>query len=250
MEERLVPLEGCLNFRDLGGWRTSDGQRVRSGRLFRSDALQRVTPADVKRLRDAIGLQTLVDLRSSHEVAREGRGPLESLPIAYHHLPFFDGPERDPGRNGLPNLAAIYLAMLRFAREPIARALDALAASPGAAVFHCAAGKDRTGVLSAVVLGVAGVGDDDIVEDYAYTRHALPKIVERLRASEAYQYVFTELPPDTLHAEPATMETLLASVRREWGSLRDYALWAGATPATLDQLAASLVAIDGTKDSI
>lgn len=241
MDDRLVNLEGCVNFRDLGGWRTADGRRIRSGRLYRSDALQRVTPADVKRLRDAIGLCTLVDLRSSHEVAREGRGLLEALPIAYHHLPFFDRPERDPGRGGFANLAEIYLAMLRFAREPIARALDALAASPGAAVFHCAAGKDRTGVLSAVILGVAGVGDEDIVEDYAYTRHALPKILERLRASESYQYVFTELPPDTLHAEPATMEKLLASVRREWGSLRDYALWTGAAPATLDRLSASLL---------
>ena len=241
MDDRLVPLDGCVNFRDLGGWRTSDGRRIRSGRLYRSDALQRVTPADVKRLRDAIGLSTLVDLRSSHEVAREGRGLLESLPIAYHHLPFFDGPERDPGRSGLQNLAEIYLAMLRFARSPIARALDALAASPGAAVFHCAAGKDRTGVLSAVILGVAGVGDDDIVEDYAYTRHALPKILERLRASESYQYVFTELPPDTLHAEPETMERVLAEARREHGSMRDYLVGAGVGKETLERMEEALL---------
>jgi protein-tyrosine phosphatase len=244
MDERLIPLDGCVNFRDLGGWRTSDGRRIRSGRLYRSDALQRLTDADVARLRDELNLRTLVDLRSSHEVAREGCGPLAAPPVEYHHLPFFDGPERDPGRGGFKNLADIYLAMMRFAREPIARALTALAASPGAAVFHCAAGKDRTGVLSAVVLGVAGVGEEDIVEDYAYTRHALPRILERLRASESYAYVFTELPPDTLHAEPATMEALLAAVRREWGSLRDYALWAGAGAGTLDALASGLVATD------
>jgi protein-tyrosine phosphatase len=241
-DDRLIPLDGCVNFRDLGGWETSDGRRIRGGQLYRSDALQRLTAADVARLRDELGLRTLVDLRSSHEVAREGCGPLAAPPATYHHLPFFDGPERDPGRGGFRNLAQIYLAMMRFAREPIARALDALAASEGAAVFHCAAGKDRTGVLSAVVLGVAGVADADIVADYAYTRRALPRILERLRASESYAYVFTELPPDTLHAEPATMEALLASVRTEWGSVREYALWAGAAPATLEALAEKLVA--------
>lgn len=162
----LVSLEGCVNFRDLGGWRTADGRRVRSGRLFRSDALHRVTPGDLARLRGELDVRTLIDLRSSHEVAKEGRGPLCEGPVAYHHLPFFDTPERDPARQ-LPEggLAAIYLAMLRFARAPISRALETLAASPGAAVFHCAAGKDRTGVLSAVVLGSLGVLDEDIVED-------------------------------------------------------------------------------------
>ena len=243
-DDRLIPLDGCVNFRDLGGWETSDGRRIRGGRLYRSDALQRLTAADVARLRDELGLRTLVDLRSSHEVAREGCGPLAAPPVTYHHLPFFDGPERSSSRRDFHNLAQIYFAMMRFAREPIARALDALAASEGAAVFHCAAGKDRTGVLSAVVLGVAGVADADIVADYAYTRRALPRILERLRASESYAYVFTELPPDTLHAEPATMEELLTSVRAEWGSVREYALWAGAAPATLATLAEKLVASD------
>jgi protein tyrosine/serine phosphatase len=241
-EARMVPLEGCVNFRDLGGWRTAGGARVRRGRLFRSDALHRLTPADLARVRGELGLRTLIDLRSSHEVSSEGCGPLAEPPVAYHHLPFFDGPPHDPGRQRpAGGLAQIYLAMLRFAKAPIARALGTLAASPGAAVFHCAAGKDRTGVLSAVVLGALGVVDSDIVEDYAYTRRALPRILERLRASEAYDYVFTELPPDTLHAEPATMEALLGLVRAEWGSLRDYAHEAGASEATLDVLAAGLL---------
>jgi len=241
-DERLIPLEGCVNFRDLGGWRTGDGRRVRSGLLFRSDALHRLTPADLARVRGELGLRTLIDLRSGHEVSSEGCGPLAEPPTAYHHLPFFDGPARDPGRQRPEGgLAAIYLAMLRFARAPIARALETLAASPGAAVFHCAAGKDRTGVLSAVVLGAVGVVEDDIVEDYALTRRALPRILERLRASDAYDYVFSELPPETLHAEPETMQSLLSRVRGEWGSLREYALEAGASEATLGALSKRLL---------
>jgi protein-tyrosine phosphatase len=238
--ERLLLLEGSVNFRDLGGWRTGTGRALRYGRLFRSDALHRLSGADLVRLRDEIGLRTQIDLRASHEVESEGRGPLASPPVAYHHLPFFDGvrseSERPPG-----TLAEIYFAMLRFARRPIVRALETLAASPGACVFHCAAGKDRTGVLAAVVLGSLGVEDRDIVEDYAYTRRVLPRILERLRESDAYQHVFTELPPDTLHAEPSTMEALLGLARGEWGSLRGYALWAGASETVLARLEAELL---------
>ena len=238
--ERLVRLEGSVNFRDLGGWRTGDGRRLRYGRLFRSDALHCLSDADLVRLRDDLGLRTQIDLRASHEVESEGRGPLAGPPVAYHHLPFFDG-VRSAGERPAASLAELYFAMLRYARRPIASALETLAASDGACVFHCAAGKDRTGVLAAVVLGALGVADEDIVEDYAYTRRVLPRILERLRASESYQHVFTELPPDTLHAEPATMEALLGLARREWGSLGEYARWAGASQAALARLEARLL---------
>jgi protein tyrosine/serine phosphatase len=238
--ERLVRLEGSVNFRDLGGWRTGDGRRLRYGRLFRSDALHRLSGGDLVRLRDELGVRTQIDLRASQEVASEGRGPLAGPPVAYHHLPFFDG-LRAGGERPAGSLAELYFAMLRYARSPIARALEALAASPGPSVFHCAAGKDRTGVLAAVVLGALGVADEDVVEDYAYTRRVLPRILERLRESDSYQHVFTELPPDTLHAEPATMEALLGLARREWGSLRDYARFAGASEAALARLEAQLL---------
>ena len=238
--ERLVALEGSVNFRDLGGWRTGDGRALRYGRLFRSDALHRLSDGDLARLRDELGLRTQIDLRASHEIESEGRGRLAAPPVAYHHFPFFDGP-RAAAERPAGGLAEIYFAMLRYARRPIAQALETLAASPGACVFHCAAGKDRTGVLAAVVLGALGVADADVVEDYAYTRRVLPRILERLRGSEAYQHVFTELPPDTLHAEPATMEALLGLARREWGSLRGYARWAGASEAALAALEARLL---------
>jgi protein tyrosine/serine phosphatase len=236
-----LDLEGSANFRDLGGWPAAGGRRVRRGLLFRSDALHRLTPADVARLRGELGICTLVDLRSSHEVAAEGRGPLAAPPVRYHHHPFFDGERR--GGAGAPNadLGEIYFQMLRFAARPIALALETLAASDAPAVFHCAAGKDRTGVLAAVLLSTLGVSDEDVTLDYARTQAAMERVTARLRESDAYAYVFTELPPETLHARPETMRDLLARARSEWGSLRAYARWAGAREAALDALAARLV---------
>jgi protein tyrosine/serine phosphatase len=235
-----LALEGSANFRDLGGWPVAGGGRLRRGWLFRSDALHRLTPADLARLR-ALGVATVVDLRSGHEVAAEGRGPLADPPARYHHLPFFDGERRGAAAAPHADLAEIYFQMLRFAAKPIARALEVLAASEAPAVFHCAAGKDRTGVLAAVLLSSLGVADADVAEDYARTQAAMERVSARLRESDAYAYVFTELPPETLHARPETMQALLARARAEWGSLRAYARFAGAADATLDALAARMV---------
>jgi protein tyrosine/serine phosphatase len=240
-DDRFVPLQGSFNCRDLGGLAAREGRSVRRGLVFRSDALHHITPADVALLRDRIGVRTQIDLRASREVEKEGRGPLAAPPVAYRHLPFFDGERSGEGPPEGAPLAEIYFSMLHFARRAIARALETLAAADAPALFHCAAGKDRTGVLSAVVLGALGVGDADIVADYAFSRLALPRIVERLRASESYQYVFTELPPETLHADPETMARLLELARGEWGSWREYARFAGASGATLEALAGRML---------
>lgn len=235
--QRLLALEGCLNFRDLGGYPVGGGGRVRWRRLFRSDALGALTPADVAELRDAIGLATVVDLRSTAELRVDGKGPLtREGAIAHHHLPLFDGTVRPEERAAMVTLADRYWLLAEFAKEQIARVLATLAASRGPAVYHCAAGKDRTGVISAVLLGVLGVRDEVIVADYAATRENLDAIVARLMGSRGYQSMLETLPPDTMHAEPETMIALLAKVRERYGSMRGYARAAGLEDPILARL--------------
>src|SRR5204863_126710 len=107
--QRVIDLEGCLNFRDLGGYPTADGRRMRSGSVFRSDALHHLTAADLVRVRDELRIATVVDLRSSAELRTEGRGMLASEPIAFHHLPLFDGQAARPeGWSALDTLADRY----------------------------------------------------------------------------------------------------------------------------------------------
>jgi hypothetical protein len=179
----------------------------------------------------------VIDLRSSAEIASDGIGPLSRPPVQRHHLPLFDADRgATPVETAPRPLYEIYALFLRIARAPIARALEVIAASDEPVVFHCAAGKDRTGVIAAVVLGILGVPDEHVIDDYAFTRKSLDRIVARLRASEGYQYIFDELPPDTLHAEPETMARLLAHAKREYGGLRDWALRACASPETVAAL--------------
>lgn len=235
--ERRIPLDGCLNFRDLGGYPTDAGSQVRWRMLFRSDALHLLTDEDVAHLRDEIRLAHVVDLRSSGELRAEGRGPLEREPLRFHHLPLFDG-DLQAGRaaGAVPGLAELYFAMAEFAKSRIARVIETLARAAGPAVYHCAAGKDRTGVVSAVLLGLLGVRDEVIVADYAATRESLDGIIDRLMTSAGYQGVLAALPPETMHADPVTMISLLERIRACYGSMRGYVRAIGVADADVARL--------------
>jgi len=240
--QRLIMLDGCLNFRDLGGYPTRDGRHVRWRQLFRSDALHLLSPADVAQLRETLCIGDVVDLRSSAEVDTDGRGPLAAQPIRFHHLPLFDGDTATRGeRPTAYTLADRYFLLAEFAKGPIARVITTLARTNQPAVYHCAAGKDRTGVISAVLLGLLGVRDEVIVADYAATQENIDAIIDRLMATEGYQTMLSALPPDTLHAQPETMITFLERVRAQYGSMRDYARSAGVADETVHALVARLL---------
>ncbi len=186
--ERIVPLVGASNFRDLGGYPTVDGGVTRWGTLFRSDALHELTEPDIEVLRD-LGLKTIVDLRMGAEVRKSGRGLLGFEPATYHHLSVID---EDGGESrGVPaptdeDLSNRYMWYLDIGREPLARALSVLGDTANyPLVFHCAAGKDRTGVLAALVLDIVGVERVVIVEDYVLTASRMELVLEWIRALSA-----------------------------------------------------------------
>jgi protein tyrosine/serine phosphatase len=188
---RFVPLQQPVNFRDLGGLPIDGGGTTQWGRFFRSDTLQDLGDADVKTLRDDIGLSLIVDLRTTREIASEGRGPLEDEAIDWVNLPFIadlevtdevpDAVERD--------VLADYVHMLDTAGAVIAEAVDAAASASGAVVFHCAAGKDRTGILAALLESLAGVPRDVVVGDYELTNQVIERVCERLARFDTYANV-------------------------------------------------------------
>ena len=103
------------------------------------------------------------------------------------------------------------------------------------------AGKDRTGIISAVVLGALGVADEQIVQDYAITNRNLEAILDRVRNSASYRDTFDEFPPHALRAEPDSMRSLLQRVRQAFGSMFDFVRVAGVSRTTLARLEAALV---------
>ncbi len=236
--KRVIDLEGCFNFRDLGGYPGEGGRVVRWRVLFRSDALHHLTPRDAERVSGELGIRHVLDLRSTGELQAEGRGRLAEEPAHFHHLPLFDGGVSEEQRRSADDLSLAdrYFMMAEFAKEPIAAVLATVASADGPAVYHCAAGKDRTGVVSAVLLGLLGVRDEIIVADYAASQEKLDAIVDRLMSTRGYEEMLTALPPDTLHAEPETMVELLDRLRRKYGSIEGYAREIGLADALVERL--------------
>jgi protein-tyrosine phosphatase len=239
--QRRIDLEGCHNFRDLGGYAATGGRRLRWRWLFRADALHHLTPGGLAALRDELRVGLVVDLRSSGELAFDGRAAFEARPIRVQHLPLLESGVGDRAAATGAALADLYFDLAQSAGEPMARVVTLLADARTPAVFHCAAGKDRTGVVSAVILGLLGVSDEDIAADYAASGEALGTVVRRLRASAGYRRLLAALPPETLHARPETMKAFLALMRDAFGSMRAYAREIGVRDAAVERLAARLL---------
>jgi len=241
--ERRIELDGCVNFRDLGGYPTADGRSIRWRTLFRSDALHALTHADVAQLA-SIGLSDIVDLRSSFELDAEGRGLLEREAMVFHHTPLFDGDPKSGDRAAAATmtLGERYLGLMVVGQKKIANVVRILAAARGGAVYHCAAGKDRTGVISAVLLGALGVPDDLIVVDYALSAERIDAIIARVMSMKGYEDALQHMPADTLHALPETMEKVVAEIGARYGSMEGYLRDAGVDDSVLERLRAKCLA--------
>jgi protein-tyrosine phosphatase len=241
--DRRLALEGSWNFRDLGGYRGRDDRPVRWRHLFRADGLDRLTAADLAQV-EALRLRTVIDLRTGDEVAK-GRLAAGAREVAWYHLPMLDVlPPREDYEAwvGPANVAQQYLAMVESGAGTIASFLD-LVCDPAAypLVFHCFAGKDRTGILTALVLGLLGVDDADIVADYALSAVAMHRLLEWLRSQPDSDPVQLESSATAIvAAEPGTMAAFLGGFRSAHGSFDTYAAGLG-RPRAGAQLAAILL---------
>jgi protein tyrosine/serine phosphatase len=229
---RRIALERAFNFRDLGGYPAESGQTVRWGLVYRADGIHRIEGADLARVA-ALGIRTVLDLRTRGELTDHGRVRTESMNATYHHLPLLENVwERDllgAEHDAVEFLAGRYVAMLDVGADSIVTALAAIADSDRLPlVFHCSAGKDRTGVLAAVLLSVLGVSDDDIAADYALSRAAMREMAEWVRTErpESYETMAAQ-PPAFLDAPPLAMRRFLALARGNYGSLTDYVVESG-----------------------
>ena len=241
---RHVPFEACFNFRDLGGYETVSGARVRWGAVYRSDALHRLTDQDLESARE-LGLRTVIDLRSSKELEDEGRFA-HAHDVAFHHLPVFehgalpfkpfepDDPAPPPGED--------YVAMATSGRESIASALRVIAEGDHAVVFHCAAGKDRTGIVAALVLSSLGVPDELIAADYHLSEQAGAAWRAWAEQNDPERAAEVAKLPSWAHRAPVpVIAAFLSSLRERYGSTDGYLTDAGVEDDVLDALRARLL---------
>jgi hypothetical protein len=239
-EPQWIELDGADNVRDVGGLPTSDGRRVATGRLIRSDSLQELSPDDVRHLVDELRVRAVADLRTGLEVTGEGPGPLTEEPLVeIRHLSLFvEDPDRRPPEAGEPvvlpwqerdaamteadrrrGAAGIYQRYLDDRADSVVEALRLIANSDGATVVHCASGKDRTGVIVAFALAEVGVTRDAIVADYARSAERVEANFRRLANRPTYANALSGEPLEVHKPRAETMAELLDAIDARHGGI-------------------------------
>lgn len=254
---RWIELENAVNVRDVGGLPAGGGATTRHGRLVRSDNLQDLSPTDVTRLVDDIGVTTVIDLRSVGEVTSEGPGPLKALTsVAHLNLSLIPeagvmtdvakdalaiNRERAVRRDPSDVPGAFYLGYLEDRPDSVVSAVRAIAHAPGTALVHCAAGKDRTGVVVAMTLSAIGVPRDVVIADYVATGERIELILDRLRSSPTYAADVDNVPAHEHDPRPEIMDRFLARLDDSHGGPVGWLTTHGFTTADLTHLKRKLV---------
>lgn len=233
--QRRFQFEQVFNFRDLGGYRASDGRTVRWRRLFRSAEHHRMSDAEAERTHRELGIRTVIDLRSEGESEhRLEPGPLVREGVTKHRFGMGDPKSkyiaRDAGEWN-PNFAA----MLDSGAGNWVKAVTLLSHEEAyPALFHCVTGKDRTGVLAVLILDVLGVDEETMIEDYALSQQGMDDMVASMRERGI-------IGPDeplnpAIGVIPEAMRELVAALRERFGTASDYLAQHGVEPAALERL--------------
>jgi protein-tyrosine phosphatase len=233
-----IQLQGAVNVRDVGGLPTGDGGSVRQAVLIRSASLQHLTDSDVAYLVGELGVRRVVDLRTDVEVGRQAPGPMHAQPgVVIHHLSLYPDVCQINSSTEVPDpvlpwqgkqfatehspVVASYLRYLLQRPDSVVAALRAIAEPDGATLVHCAAGKDRTGVVVALALTVAGVPRDIIAADYALTQSQIAAILQHLARSDLYGREVNspgQIPP----ASAAVMVAVLDAIDADYGGVLNW----------------------------
>ena len=243
----VLEWEGCVNVRDLGGLSTDDGRAIAPAALIRADAVSGLSSIGWQAL-VAHGVRTIVDLRFHEE--READPPRD-LDVAVAHVPLFGEPDPEyaaelqarlaAARDGRAYVRAAYGEFLERYRDNFAAAVRALAdAEPGGVVVHCFAGKDRTGLVTALALRLAGVSHEAIGADYAASEGPWGPRHEEWVA-EAEESVEREMRRRQGLAPAGAMVDVLRDLEQRHGSVAGYLRSAGLAEDELERVRARLV---------
>lgn len=230
--------DGCLNVRDLGGHRTADGAETRFGSVVRADSIRQLTEDGWAAAVD-YGVRSVVDLRAGEELEADAPG---DLPVSVTHVSFFESDpavfeEVEAAASAAPDYQAatreVYLIFLERFRENLARAIRAVARAPeGAVVVHCVGGKDRTGLVTAFLLRLAGVDTAQIADDYELSEQRLKPRHDRWLAEAGTEEERERL--RRIAATPAgAIVGVLDEIERRYGSVEAYLRSAGLTDEDL-----------------
>lgn len=227
LHERELAWEGCLNVRDLGGYTTEGGGETRYGAVVRADSVRQLTPAGWEAA-VSYGIRTVIDLRTHAELETD---PPVDLPLGVLHIPFMDDMpavfvEAEEAGAAAPDAASatrdVYLIFLERFKPNVAAVIRAIARAPeGGVVVHCMGGKDRTGLVTALLLHLAGVDAEDIGEDYALSEERL-RSRHQIWLAEAETDAERERLQRISQTPAAAMVGVLEQLEHRYGSVEEF----------------------------
>ena len=226
--DRRLALDGAVNFRDIGGYETESGATIKWQTLYRADGLSNLSEADIDVMR-RLGISSVLDLRTTLEF-EGGTFPVEHVAVELHHLPLMnDVPDPEAFKTIPGFLATSYVEMLESASTEIAKGLR-IVLDPAnlPAIVHCSVGKDRTGVLTALI-------------DYALSADVMHHVRDRLVARYPEATDLIENADEIFSAAPRNMEFFLDAVTEKWGSIEAYVLSIGLSTEEIAHLRSALL---------
>ncbi len=231
-------LQGTQNERDLGGMVTEDGRRIRKGLFLRTDALDKLTDDDVRLLRNGYKLTTIIDMRNEEERCEKPDRIVEGA--QYCHFPLFitsqAGITREEEQlkmiDGIPDMVMLYKLVVSSdtVSEKLGNALKTVIRNEKdgrqqCTLFHCVAGKDRTGILAMLILGILGVSEEDIMEDYLLTNVtgiAIANAIARQVEQETGNADMAERVRAAYTADASFLQSAMDYIHDKYGTIRNY----------------------------
>lgn len=240
-QSRHIELENSHNVRDVGGYSTWDGRSVRWEAVLRGDSLHRLDEDEQRQLLE-YGLRTVIDLRGEQEVEERPSVFRASPHVRYWNIPLYDEALRGRMDDLSPTLHQVYELLLDHSQQRIRRVL-ALAADPErqGLLINCAFGKDRTGLVIALLLGLAGVPDELIIEDYSRTEEFIQPLIAESLEYAAEQGKDLEEYEVNLHAIPEAMDHALDHIHERYGGYKGYARAIGLSDEEIRRIRSALL---------
>lgn len=246
--QRVIKVDGAHNVRDLGGYSTPYGP-IKWGRVLRSDSLHAISSAGAESLLN-MGLTTVIDLRHPDEVAEEPNRLQKYKEIEYHNVSLFPHVYPTVQQKLKENLLLdIYFETLKGRATVFAQIVKMISMAPkGGVLFHCSAGKDRTGMVAALVLSVVGAAREVILEDYELTSQVIQPRLNQIIETAQQKGMDLHVLKSLMGSERKTMESSLDYLEREYGSPVNYLTNYGVSQSVLDDLKKRMLDEDTHRD--